>query len=178
MCNRYGQEKDSPYRIYLKISSTLMFIPAMISLYTQPMIISFVLFMASIFSTLYHMSDECNHATSDEIWASLTLMILLVMTLRLAAELGMFHWRVLLAFVFGVTAITAYMTKGSRNDTTETSIEYEKWHSIWHTFAAAAATVIVLQKSKITFRSDTLMKDTYQKSRENIESMIQIKNQK
>ena len=179
MCNRYGQETDPPSRIYLKISSTLMFIPACISLYTQPMVVSFILMMASIFSTLYHMSDECHHATTDELWASLTLMVLLVMTLRLAAELGILNWRVLLTIVSGVTAITAYMYKGSRQDTTVTSTEYEKWHSVWHTLAAVAATLIVLKKSKITFRSDdsfyTLMKDTYQKSRADLGSMMYTK---
>lgn len=166
--NRYGQDHDSPLRVYLKVSSGLMFIPALISLHTQPIIISIILLMASIFSTLYHLSDECNHATSDEIWASLTLMILLVMTLRLAAELGFFNWRVISIFALGITAIVAYMTHGSRHDTSQTSHKYELWHSLWHTFAAVAATLIVMKKSSITFKSDdsliTTIKETYQKS--------------
>ncbi len=171
-CNRYGQEHDTPLRVYLKVSSALMFIPAIISLKTQPIIFSVVLFMAAIFSTLYHLSDEANHATSDEIWASLTLMLILVMSLRLAAELGFFHWRVVSIFAFGITAIVAYMTHGCRNDTTVTSHEYEMWHSIWHTFAAAAATLVIIKRSDISFKSDdsfvTWIQESYQKSKENL----------
>lgn len=169
--NRYGH-KNTPLRTYLKISSALMFIPAIISLKTQPVIFSIVLFMASIFSTLYHVSDECNHATSDEIWASLTLMLILVMSLRLSAELGFFHWRVGSIWALGIIAIVAYMTHGCRNDTSVTSHEYEMWHSIWHTFAAAAATLVIMKKSNISFNSDdsfvTWMKESYTKSKENL----------
>jgi hypothetical protein len=165
-------EKDSGLRTYLKVSSALMFIPAAISLYTQPVIISVVLLLAAIFSTLYHLSNECNHATSDEIWASLTLMILLVLSLRLSAELGFLHWRVIGVFAFGITAIVAYMTHGSRHDTSVTSRRYELWHSIWHTLAAASATLIIMRKSDIHFKSDDSfvkwIRDSYQKSREDL----------
>jgi hypothetical protein len=150
-----------------------MFVPALISLYTQPVAISVILFMAAIFSTLYHLSNECRHATSDEIWASLTVMVILVLGLRLTAELGFFHWRVLAIFSTGITAFVAYLTHGSREDTSVTTFKYELWHSIWHTLAAFAATLVVMKKSDIQFTNSnesliSWLQQTYEKSKENL----------
>ncbi len=172
---RYGK-KDSPWRIYMKVSSAMLFIPAIVSLYTQTLMISIVLLLASTFSTMYHLSDEESHGTSDEIWASLTLMVLLVLSLRLSAELGFIHWRVISIWAIGITAIVAYLTYGCRSDTSVTSEKYELWHSLWHTFAAIAALLVVYKRSTIQFHSDESfvdwLKRSFHKSRENIRDGI------
>jgi hypothetical protein len=137
-------------------SAASLFLPAVISLYTQPFFVSLVLLLAALFSTLYHESDETTYATADEITALIAFLLVFVMLTLLAVKYGIFSRRVVIPFVFGAVAVGFYLFGNDQEGDGLTTRAEDINHSIWHIGTTLAATFIVIQRdipwNKITAR--------------------------
>lgn len=129
-------------------SSAFLFIPALIALLRQSIVVAIVLFNAAMFSTLYHVNDQQAYAEMDVVWASLTVLISLTMLALLAARYPPWNWRIILPFLLGVAGIIVYFVGGQYHDSAEMEADnennhYDLWHSLWHFLVGTAVLLIV-----------------------------------
>lgn len=134
---------------YVVGSSALFFVPTLLSFFRQSIVVTIVLFNAALFSTLYHFSDETEYENLDIIWASITVLMALLLMAILARRFPPWNWRVFLPFSFGLAAFIVYFTQGQAR-ATEGSDEldtdsntYILWHSLWHVLIGLAGTFLV-----------------------------------
>lgn len=149
-------------------SSALFFIPTVLSAFTQHIIVFVVLFMTSIFSTLYHAYDEEKFETIDTIFASFSMLLSIMLTFGLgvqykkaktgSTEKKILLGRLLCVVIFGVAALTVYFVGGSdlsSNDDTENE-QYDILHGLWHAFLFIAGTALVAKRIDLALLNKTL----------------------
>jgi len=131
---------------YTVASAAFLFVPTLISAYTQAMPVTLAFGFSTVFSTMYHASDEDSYETLDVIWANIAMFLALIMIGLIAIRYGVFHWRVLVPFIFGSIAIALYFIHGYADDDEDpdTLPEYDLYHSLWHLFLGLAAISIVI----------------------------------
>lgn len=125
-------------------SSALFFVPALISAFRQQLIVTITFTGAALFSTLYHSYNEQEFTELDVIWASLAILVALLMLAVLVRHYRPWHWRVSLPLALGLTALILYFVEG-RNSTSNSvdPSHYNLYHSLWHLFVALSALVLV-----------------------------------
>lgn len=136
-------------------SSSLFFVPAFIALGRQNVVVAIVLMASSLFSLLYHINDERAYEELDVIWASLAVLIALLLLCVLLTRYVPWHPRVALPLAFGLAGLLVYFLEGQSTGTGGTdSNHYELYHSLWHFFVALSATALVwtpVQMSELNF---------------------------
>jgi uncharacterized membrane protein YfcA len=125
-------------------SSAFLFIPTFISFFRQSLIVTIILLNSAIFSTLYHLSDEKDYETFDLIWASLAILIGLLLLAALARKYPPWNWRIFMPFALSTAAFVIYFVEGSASTTEDTdSSHYDLWHSLWHLLIGLAGLFLV-----------------------------------
>jgi len=131
-------------------SSAFFFIPAILALFRQSLVVAIIYFNAAIFSTLYHVSDQKQYAELDVIWASLAILISLVMLAVISLYYAPWNWRVFLPFMFGISGLIVYFVGGQCSDTCQTNDHhYVLYHSLWHLFIGLAGLAVVWTPVKL-----------------------------
>ena len=138
-------EYDGSGHVWVIVSSALLFLPAILSFFRQSLVVTIVFFCSALFSTMYHANDENNYEDLDLIWASLTILVALVMLCLIATKYVFWNWRVLLPLVFGVAGLLVYFLEGmqSTDPLQKDDSHYDLYHSLWHLFIAIAGTFLV-----------------------------------
>ena len=131
---------------YTVASAAFLFVPTLISVYTQAMPVTLTFAFSTVFSTMYHASDEDDYETLDVIWANIAMFLALIMIGLIAIRYGIFHWRVLVPFILGAAAIFIYFFNGYADDDENPNDlpDYDLYHSLWHVFLGLAAISIVI----------------------------------
>lgn len=149
-------------------SSALFFIPTIISAFTQHVIIFIILFMTSLFSTLYHSFDEEKFETIDTIFASLSLILAILLTFALGLQYKMakdqstqkkrYLARLIIVVIFGIGALVAYFLGGSDLDSDDDTDNehYDALHSGWHMGLFVAGTALVAQPINLSILNKSL----------------------
>ena len=149
-------------------SSALFFIPTIISAFTQHLMIFVILFMTSLFSTLYHSFDEEKFETIDTIFASLSLILAILLTFALGLQYKMAKSnsfekkqllaRLLIVVIFGVAALVCYFVGGSdlsEDDDTDND-HYDALHASWHIGLFVAGTALVAKRIDLSLLNKSL----------------------
>lgn len=149
--------KQTSANSYTVASAAFLFVPTLMSVYTQSMPITLTFAFSTVFSTLYHTSNEESYGTLDVIWANIAMFLALIMLGLIAVRYGVFHWRVMLPFIFGAAAISLYFFHGYADDGVDpNNLEhYELYHSLWHLFLGLAAIAIVITPVDISDASNS-----------------------
>jgi len=126
-------------------SSAFFFVPTLLAFFRQSLLVTIIYFNAALFSTLYHVHDEKQYADLDVMWASLAVLISLVMLAVVALHYAPWNWRVFLPFAFGIAGFIVYFVGGQASDTcvAEGDDDYDLFHSLWHLFVGLAGLFIV-----------------------------------
>jgi hypothetical protein len=137
--------------IYLFVVSSAMtlFIPTVMSAWTQPFPITIIMFLASLSSTGYHYYYEKKFSELDVTWASITTLSTLIMLILLSLQFGVRSRRVLTPLFFMLIAIVIFVTKASLPNVhteQENNDEYGLWHGIWHILTSLSAISILRYK--------------------------------
>ena len=126
-------------------SSALMFIPSAIAFFRQSMVVAIAFTVSTIFSVMYHVHSEKKYAELDIIWASLAILVALVMLTIISMRYPPWSWRIVLPVAFGMAAILEYFFMGQADDETDSETDdYATFHSVWHLLIVAAATFLVV----------------------------------
>lgn len=123
-------------------SSAFFFVPAVIAFLRQSLLVAIVYIMSALFSTLYHTSNELDYGDMDVMWASMAILVSLVMLAIIAMHYAPWNWRVVLPVAFGVTAVVLYAVGGQNMDSTSKDSNYDLYHSLWHLFVGLAGIVL------------------------------------
>lgn len=133
---------------FVFISCLLMFIPFIISLFTQPVLIAVIIGLAAFWSCVYHTYSENVFGDMDIIWANITTGVICVLLNLVLLTYGFKSWRFIIPFIISLTSALIYIFKGYSKDpvtmTERDKNEYEVWHGIWHTLAAVSAIFLVI----------------------------------
>lgn len=126
-------------------SSGLFFIPAVVALFRQSLLISIILLSSALFSTLYHASTETSYAELDVFFASLALIIAVIMLLIVASRYGVLSWRFFCPFSLGLAGLIVYFVEGQFDPVRpQASCHYDLFHSLWHLLLSIAAFILVM----------------------------------
>lgn len=139
-------------------SSSLFFVPAFLAFFRQNIVVAIIFFNAALFSTLYHLNDETEYEDLDVLWASLAVLISLVLLAVLARHYPPWHLRILVPFFLGVAGFIVYFVGGqmSSDPAVTEDDHYDLYHSLWHLFiglagAAVAWTPVNLAEANFTY---------------------------
>lgn len=130
-------------------SSTTFFVPALVASCYQSILVAIVFFNAALFSTMYHAYGENRYESLDIIWASLALLLALMLIAVLVKRFGVWSWQVLLPMLMGSTAIVLYLTEGNITGNMRPS-EYETFHSLWHVLSSIAVTLLAMHPVRLS----------------------------
>ena len=122
-------------------SSATAALPACVAFYKQPAPVAIVLINATVFSVLYHESEEEKYDVMDQIWANLSLLLIILGFVVMLRTRGVDR-RVVFTLATAVLAGVMYALQGYREPGPSTE-KYELYHSLWHIFSALAATSVV-----------------------------------
>jgi len=149
-------------------TAAVLFVPAAVAVWTQPLLISSVLLMGATFSTLYHSLDEMHVGAYDLVGAVSVMFVMVVMWIVLAAQYSFFYWRAWVSSVLAITGLVLFLCCGSDTFTEKhpNDIEnYDLYHSLWHGLTAVSTLIIVLTPIDLSLlyrvRFSTLMSVIY-----------------
>ncbi len=134
---------DSSSHAWVIASSSLFFIPAIMSFFRQSLLVTIVFLCSALFSTLYHSSNEKSYADMDVLWANLAIFTALVLLALIAVRYPIWNWRVLLPVVFGLIGLVLYFVEGQADPNHPVDVHYDLYHSLWHLFICLAGVVLV-----------------------------------
>ena len=137
------------------------------------MLVFIVLLLSATFSTLYHVNYEQEYSDLDVIWASLAIVVALIMLAVFAMKYAPWNWRVMLPLVFGLTGLIIYFVGGHASGNCAAVIEdanYDLYHSLWHLFVGLAALVLVWTPANLMDAAGHSYGEIYQKIVENFYS--------
>lgn len=120
-----------------------MFIPVVVSMFKQSMIITIIMGLAAFWSTIYHTFDENAFGDIDMIWANVTTGVILVLMTVSSIQYGIFSWQTLPSILVSLASATIYVVKGYKTSEID-SKDYELWHGVWHLLAALSAFMLVI----------------------------------
>jgi hypothetical protein len=127
----------------LNFTNTFFFIPPFILTLKGYHIFSIILFLAALFSTLYHESNQTRFVELDMVFASLSIFIILYLYLFICLKI--YHplsHQILLPLIFGILSLVVYFIKGDHHyDDLE---YYSFYHSCWHMLAFISSLLVVL----------------------------------
>ena len=135
--------------IFVVSSAATLFIPTVVSAWTQPFPITIIMFLASLSSTGYHYYYQKKFSELDVTWASITTLSTLVMLILLSLEFGIRSKRVTVPFFLMMLAIFIFVTKASLSDSPNDEAmtnSYGLWHGSWHLLTALSALFILNHK--------------------------------
>lgn len=123
-------------------SSAFFFVPGVIAFLRQSILVSIIFLMTALFSTLYHTSNEQDYGDMDVMWASMAILVALLMLAINAMHYAPWNWRVVLPLAFGVTGIVLYVVGGQYTNSGGEPSNYDLYHSLWHLFIGLAGIVL------------------------------------
>ena len=135
--------------LFVVSSAATLFIPTVVSAWTQPFPITIIMFLASLCSTGYHYYYQKKFSDLDVTWASITTLSTLVMLVLLSLQFGIRSKRVTVPFFLMMMAIFIFVTKASLSDNPtdqESNNRYDLWHGIWHILTSLSALFILNHK--------------------------------
>lgn len=122
------------------ISSSLLFIPATVALFTQAPWVALLLWLTSIASLIYHISSEDDDFVMyDMIFACLSVAMFFYSLAALLCVHGSLHLRVLVPLCIGVAAGCVYVFAAHKNLDHRSEDDYHNYHMIWHVLITVAA---------------------------------------
>lgn len=140
-----SQHDHSDSHTWVIASSGLFFLPGAVALFRQSLIVSIILLASALFSTLYHASTETSYAELDVFFASLALMVAVVMLLIVASRYGVLSWRFFCPFSLGLAGLIIYFVEGQFDPVQPKAFQhYDLFHSLWHLLLSIAAFILVL----------------------------------
>jgi hypothetical protein len=131
-------------------SSALFFIPGIVAFLRQSIIVAIVFLMSALFSTLYHTSGQIDYGDSDVMWASMGILIALLMLAINAMHYPVWNWRVFVPVVSGITAVVLYVVGGQNTNSGGEGSHYDLYHSLWHVFITIGALALTLTPVDLT----------------------------
>lgn len=146
-----AQENDPWTFVFL--SALTLYIPAVVSIWTQPFPVSIILFISATWSSLYHYHQEKEFQELDVIWANLTSLFTLFMVVLVAMQFGFFSRQVMLPLLTASIALGIFIFKGSvpQGGTIEDVPNYDVWHGIWHILSSLTALGFVYHKTNYDY---------------------------
>ncbi len=136
-------------------TSALLFLPATVAFVRQAIPVAIVYFGAALFSTLYHSYGEQRYADMDVMWASLAVLVGLVVLALLAARYAFWNWRILVPALCGLAGVTLFFISADHGDDEEDGVSrsdnsnYEILHSIWHGLMTVAGIALLWTPVKL-----------------------------
>jgi len=95
-------------------TSAALFVPAVVSFYSQPFLVTLIIAIAASVSVAYHSYREAKHGTTDMIFSHITMLVVATAFTLVIVRRGFFHWRTLLTLVLSVLSLFVYATVGYR----------------------------------------------------------------
>lgn len=137
-----SESKDVSANPWVVASSAFFFVPGLIAFLRQSIIVAIIFLMTALFSTLYHTSCEQDYGDMDVMWASMAILVALLMVAINAMHYAPWNWRVLLPVAFGVTGVVLYVVGGQNTNSGGEPSNYDLYHSLWHLFIGLAGIVL------------------------------------
>jgi predicted membrane channel-forming protein YqfA (hemolysin III family) len=132
--------------IWTVVSAGSMFLPAIVSIWTQSVVVTLVLLTAAGASTLYHSHDESSFSMYDVVGALAAGLLVLLMLLMHMRHYRLWHWRTGVPLLCFLGGLFVYSWRGSAVGQVHPNHieEYDLYHSIWHVLGTLAALFTVM----------------------------------
>lgn len=128
---------------WLLTSSAALYIPTLISLFTQHVLVFLILFFSSTVSLLYHLKDERDFLEED-VTASILLGIVMILALFIRfITVGPFHWLFWGPLLLLIPSLVFFFLV--RKNTIEEDENYDLYHSLWHFLIAGVISLLVIK---------------------------------
>jgi glucan phosphoethanolaminetransferase (alkaline phosphatase superfamily) len=115
------------------LSACTLLIPAMFSIWTQPMLVTLILGNVCLYTILGRIFSDSSYRELEKIWSTVGVLLSLVLLAIIGLHYSPWHWRVFMPFVLGVAAAISY---GMIQDPFVTDNDY--FRAAWYAFTSLA----------------------------------------
>jgi hypothetical protein len=138
---------------FVFLSALTLYIPATVSIWTQPFPITLILFASATWSSLYHYHREQEYGQLDVIWANITSLFTALMLILVSMQFGFFSKQVMWPLFVALVALFIYDTKAfiHEGETPQDVPNYNIWHGIWHLLSSLTALLLVYHKTNYKY---------------------------
>jgi hypothetical protein len=116
-----------------------MFVPTILSIWYQPMLVTLLLGYIAMYNVIALTFPDSSLAGIHKIWSTIGVMLSLILLALVGLQYSIWHWRVILPFLFGFTATLCYSL---------IQVPYvpdnDYWEVVWYLLSSAMFTLLVL----------------------------------
>jgi len=138
---------------FVFLTALTLYIPAYISIWTQPFPITLIILAAATWSSLYHYHRELEFQEMDVIWANLTSLFIGLMLILVSMQYGFFSQQVIWPLIIAIVAMIIYINKASvrPGESVSTVPNYDYWHGLWHLLTSLTAFLLVNHRTNYKY---------------------------
>lgn len=134
---------------FVVASSALFFVPTAISFFTQSLPVTIVFFNTSLFSTLYHYSGEQDYVELDILWATLSILVSMLLLGGIARKYPIWNLRIIIPVILGLAGLIIYLGFGQSDGENTNTYDYQLYHGLWHLLIGLAGISISITPVKL-----------------------------